>query len=111
MLYTKFSALLRTPANAIMAARVSACSVTARRAAASKRHIGTRTVKQDQLARALAQATDAYLRSITPTSQLTHNLIAATAAILARDNHDQVSIRIGNIPAITRKPIPSAAAA
>lgn len=109
MLQTRFSALLRAPAKASTAARASACSVTARRVAASYRHNGNRTVKQDPLGRALAQATDAYLRSITPTSQLTHNLIAATAAILARDNQDQVSIRIGSIPAITRKPLDRAA--
>jgi hypothetical protein len=110
MLYTKLSALLRTPATAIMAARVSACSVIARRAACSHRHIGTRTVTHDPLGRALAQATDAYLRAITPTHQLTHNLIAAVATLVARNSGESVSIRIGNIPAITRKPGERAAA-
>jgi hypothetical protein len=112
MLYTKFSALLRSPANAIMAARVSACrnAQKAHRAAVSTRHTGSGTVKQDELGRALAQATDAYLRAIKPTHQLTHNLIVCAAQLLARDNGEQVSIRIGSIPAITRKPIASAAA-
>jgi hypothetical protein len=77
--------------------------------AASYRHHGNRTVKQDQLGRALAQATDAYLRAIKPTHQLTHNLIVCAAQLLARDNGEQVSIRIGSIPAITRKPLDRAA--